>query len=121
MDRLYFCRNVKLATVLLIAIEGVSSSLTPTPLVSGEKAALGAVSAEAADVTQLDCAPEADVAQPAGNDGTVTASKFCVKMVVLRPTGIAKLIVPRFAAPSCSCSMPVITPPQVLPAVKLKG
>src|ERR1051326_3357879 len=104
---------------LLIAIEGVSSSLTPTLPGSGEKAALGAVSADVVDVTQLDCPPEADVAQPAGNDGATTESKFCVKIVAVRPRGMAKLIVPRSAAPSCKASMAVITPPQVPPAVKL--
>ena len=83
----------------MIAIDGVSSSLTPTLLGSGEKAALGAVSADAVDVTQLDCAPEADVAQPAGNDGAATESKFCVKTVAVTPRGIGKLIVPEICRP----------------------
>src|SRR6266850_1453151 len=103
---------------LLIAIEGVSSSLIPALAGSGEKAALGALSAVVVDVTQFDCASEADVAQPAGNDGAVTESKFCVNTVAVRPRGMVKLIVPRSAAPSCSASMAVITPPQVPPAVK---
>src|ERR1043166_1309671 len=102
-------------------MDGESSSLTPILLGSGENAALGEVSAKTADVTQLDCAPEADVDQPDGKDGAVTPSKFSASGARIWPRPSEYVAVPRFARPSWSCRTGMMLSPQVPLAVKLNA
>ena len=104
-------------------IAGESSSLTPTLAGSGEKTELGAVSLAAVEVTQADWALLAEVAQPVGNAGAVTPSKFWEKRsdTLDWPSGKEKVTVPRLAAPSCNWSVAVLLPPQEPVAVKVNG
>src|SRR2546423_1239172 len=99
---------------------GLSSSLMPTAAGSGEKAAFREVSLALVEVVQFDCAPVAEVVQPEGNAGAVTASKFCSKGAA-SPSANENDTVPRLAAPSCNCSVAVSVAPQFPIAMKLNG
>ena len=64
-----------------------TGSVTQEQLASALNAALGDVSAAAVDVTQFDCAPEDEVAQPPGRVGAPTLSKFSASFATLCPSG----------------------------------
>src|SRR2546430_11963479 len=88
---------------------------------SGEKAALGNVSRTEVCVTQFTAALVAEVVQPAGNAGAVTLSKFWVNTFAICPIWKEMVAVPRFEAPSWSCRLAVIVPPQAPVAAKVNG
>src|SRR5882724_4129136 len=79
---------------------------------SGEKAALGELSATVVFVTQLDWTPVVEVVQPAGRAGALAESKFSVKTELAWPSGKRADVTPRFAGPSWSCKVAMTLPPQ---------
>src|SRR3954451_12088499 len=99
---------------------GDTSSLSPTAAASVEKAALGAVSESEFVVNHPESAPVAEVAQPDGNDGVVTESKFCDATVTVAPSVIAAVAAPRFIPPSRSRKVRLMLPPHWPVAVKAK-
>src|SRR6185295_2194769 len=86
---------------------GVSSVVLPMLLTSGANASFGALLGFVADVTQATSTPVAAVAQPAGNAGGVTPSKFSLNVVVVdsAPSVIVNVTVPRLVLPSCSANV----------------
>src|SRR5262245_36979287 len=98
---------------------GESSSFRPTKPGSGEKAALGAVSLGAVEVTQADWAPVVAVVQPAGNEGAFTPSKFSENRVTIWPSTREKETVPKFCEPSVNWNVGEMFAPQAPVAVKV--
>src|SRR5262249_1525551 len=98
---------------------GESSSFRPTKLGSGEKAALGAVSLGAVELTQGDWAPVAEVVQPAGSEGAITPSTFSENRVASWPISREKETVPRLCEPSCNWNVGEMVVPQAPLAVKV--
>src|SRR5215469_4659357 len=107
-----------------MAMIGETNSVCPTDPASGTKAELGLLEEKPLVLVQAALKPEVTaVVQPEGSAGAVTLSKFSEKLVVLivAPSRMVKLTVPKLVAPSCSCKVAVTVPPQVPLAVKLKG
>src|SRR5262245_46800341 len=98
---------------------GESSSFRPTKPDSEEKAALGDVSLEAVELTQLVCSPVAEVVQPAGSEGAFTLSKFSENRVTGWPIPKEKETVPRFCEPSVNWNVGAMFAPQAPLAVKV--
>src|SRR5215470_10211395 len=96
---------------------GESSSFRPTKAESGEKAALGEVSLEMVELTQLVCSPVAEVVQPVGSEGAFTLSKFSENRVTSWPIGREKETVPRSCEPSCIWNVGEMLAPQAPLAV----
>src|SRR5271170_3041359 len=102
--------NESCAEVVAIAILGVTNSVIPAVSESSVNAAFGWVSDSLVVVDQGDNPLVEDVVQFNGNCGGATVSKFCVNVVVVTscPRGMVKLKLPRFADPSCNCSVAVM-------------
>src|SRR5215472_7510497 len=100
---------------------GESSSFRPTKPGSGEKAALGAVSLGAVELTQEDWAPVAAVVQPTGSEGAITTSKFSENRVASWPIGREKVTVPKSCEPSCNWNVGEMFAPQAPLAVKVNN
>src|SRR5690242_7399829 len=94
-------------------IIGEIRSFVPIKPGSVENTAFGSVSRFVVWVTQLALVntPLPDAAQPAGNVGAVTRSKFSEKKTVCLPSVIGKLTTPRFKDLSCNCNRAVIVLP----------
>src|SRR5262245_33255279 len=119
VSRLYLWRKVNWAVVAGRLMIGESSSFRPTKLESEEKAALGEVSLELAELTQADCSPVVAVVQPAGSEGAFTASKFSENRVTGWPITKEKETVPKFCEPSCNWNVGEMFAPQAPLAVKV--
>src|SRR5262245_24231258 len=102
-------------------IGGESSSLTPAAGASELNAAFGAVSFVVVLVIQSASLPEVKVAQPPGNAGAKTESKFSDETVPSTPSDMLKVANPRSFVPSCRCRTGLMIPPQVPEAVKENG
>src|SRR6188472_1188531 len=89
-SRLYRFLKVKRWIPSGILRVGVNSSLSPVPVASGAKAALGALFGLVVVVTHATPAPEALDVHPVGNVGAVTLSKFSTDRLVVSGTPILK-------------------------------
>src|SRR6478735_5154264 len=101
--------------------DGEISSVLPTPLGSGAKASLGAVSGVVVDVTHGDSVPVAAVVQPAGSAGAVTPSKFSPQPATGVPVAVGVAVA---VAVGVAVAVPVgVGVPHPAPAipVTLKG
>src|SRR5262249_956050 len=110
------------AEVVLTGIAGDTRAFSPGLMESAMKAELGELPETPLAVVQSLSVPVISVVlQPGGNIGAVTSSKFSLKLITVKscPRGILKLTLPRLLAPSCSCKVAVIVPPQAPVAVKV--
>src|SRR5882762_7986807 len=117
----YRCRNERRDWPNGSEMTGETKSAVEATFVSGPSATFGAVGAAASLGLSHAAAVGLLVIHPAGKEGIVTPSKFCVKRIPDAPRGFVLSRPARLRALSCNWKVGLIVPPQLPLAVKVNG